>query len=164
MSATITKPDTKQTETSAVEDVLSAAVSRRDFLTLAWKSLLGLSSLFGLGAVWRYLSYKPDPTPVTRFDLGPVDNFPPGVEFKVSEAQAHVMHTAEGFRAYSLVCPHLGCIVDPTENGFLCPCHGSRYDKTGAYLFGPSAKSLRALQVEITTEGHLLIDTAERAA
>ena len=164
MSATITKPDTMNSETAAPESELTAAVTRRDFLTLAWKSLLGLSTLLGFGALWRFLSYKPDPTPVTRFDLGPVDNYPPGVEFKVNEAQAHVMHTAEGFRAYSLVCPHLGCIVDPTENGYLCPCHGSRYDKTGAYLYGPSAKPLRPLQVEITAEGHLLIDTGEQSA
>lgn len=32
------------------------------------------------------------------------------------------------------VCTHLGCVVpwNKAENKFMCPCHGSQYDKTGA--------------------------------
>src|SRR5579862_224670 len=26
--------------------------------------------------------------------------------------------------AYTTICPHLGCSVDRTDTGFLCPCHG----------------------------------------
>lgn len=31
------------------------------------------------------------------------------------------------------VCTHLGCVVpwNKAENKFICPCHGSQYDKTG---------------------------------
>lgn len=33
------------------------------------------------------------------------------------------------------VCTHLGCVVpwNKAENKFMCPCHGSQYDKTGTY-------------------------------
>jgi Rieske Fe-S protein len=26
---------------------------------------------------------------------------------------------------FSAACPHLGCTIDATANGFACPCHGS---------------------------------------
>lgn len=42
------------------------------------------------------------------------------------------------------VCTHLGCVV-PWNNGeskFMCPCHGSQYDKTGKVVRGPAPLSL----------------------
>jgi glycine/D-amino acid oxidase-like deaminating enzyme/nitrite reductase/ring-hydroxylating ferredoxin subunit len=44
----------------------------------------------------------------------------------------------------SAVCPHLGCIVawNPSASTWDCPCHGSRFDKFGAVINGPSPSDL----------------------
>ena len=40
----------------------------------------------------------------------------------------------------SAVCPHLQCIVEwnSAEHSWDCPCHGSRFDKLGKVINGPS--------------------------
>ena len=42
------------------------------------------------------------------------------------------------------ICLHLGCVVswNSTEKSWDCPCHGSRYDKFGRVINGPSIKDL----------------------
>ena len=47
----------------------------------------------------------------------------------------------------SAVCPHMGCIVrwNTVEKLWDCPCHGSRFDRYGKVLTGPSRADLEAL-------------------
>lgn len=40
------------------------------------------------------------------------------------------------------VCTHMGCIPGRSEDGWLCPCHGSVYDNSGRILHGPAPKNL----------------------
>jgi glycine/D-amino acid oxidase-like deaminating enzyme/nitrite reductase/ring-hydroxylating ferredoxin subunit len=46
------------------------------------------------------------------------------------------------------VCPHLGCIVhwNAAERTWDCPCHGSRFDKLGQVINGPSSQGLAAAE------------------
>ncbi len=46
--------------------------------------------------------------------------------------------------AISAVCTHLGCAVnwDQSEQAFVCPCHGSRYDALGQVTRGPAPRDL----------------------
>jgi glycine/D-amino acid oxidase-like deaminating enzyme len=45
----------------------------------------------------------------------------------------------------SLVCPHLGCLVNwnDAENTWDCPCHGSRFDRRGRVICGPANEDLQ---------------------
>jgi Rieske Fe-S protein len=48
------------------------------------------------------------------------------------------------FSAIEAVCTHEGCTVDGTDGDiYVCPCHGSRYDRSGHVVHGPATASLR---------------------
>jgi Rieske Fe-S protein len=48
------------------------------------------------------------------------------------------------FTAVEAVCTHEGCtITGAAGTVYVCPCHGSRYDRTGHVLEGPAKASLR---------------------
>ncbi len=52
--------------------------------------------------------------------------------------------------ALSSVCPHLGCGITQDARGFVCPCHDSRFDGTGAFVHGPSPRSMDPLPVRVS--------------
>ena len=54
-------------------------------------------------------------------------------------------------RAFSTVCPHLGCGVDWNDKTgkFDCPCHASSFDLDGRCLGGPSPRGLDELDVHL---------------
>ncbi|HVY37429.1 MAG TPA: ubiquinol-cytochrome c reductase iron-sulfur subunit [Polyangia bacterium] len=54
-------------------------------------------------------------------------------------------------RAFSTICPHLGCGIDYDAQArrFDCPCHGSTFDLDGRCLKGPAPRGLDELEVTI---------------
>jgi Rieske Fe-S protein len=51
---------------------------------------------------------------------------------------------ANAFTAIDAVCTHEGCtITGANADGYVCPCHGSRYNRNGQVLVGPAKASLR---------------------
>jgi Rieske Fe-S protein len=52
-------------------------------------------------------------------------------------------------RAFSTVCPHLGCGIDWNDatRKFDCPCHGSVFDLSGKCVAGPSPRAMDELEV-----------------
>jgi Rieske Fe-S protein len=57
--------------------------------------------------------------------------------------------------AYSRRCTHSGCTVDPfAGNVSRCPCHGSRFDKTGTAITGPATRPL--FQYTVRRDGNIL--------
>jgi cytochrome b6-f complex iron-sulfur subunit len=134
--------------------------SRRDFLSLTGKTLLAISGVIGLAEVAMYLSYQPDPSSPTSFDLGPASQYPVGSRTLAPEARAVLLHLPGGFTALSLVCPHLGCTLEMKEDAYLCPCHGSKFNPDGSLVNGPANKPMQVLEVEETPEGNLILFTA----
>jgi Rieske Fe-S protein len=57
-----------------------------------------------------------------------------------------------GFKAFSAVCTHMGCLVSTISNGTIdCPCHGSQYSiSTGAVVGGPAPSPLPAQAIKVT--------------
>ncbi len=48
------------------------------------------------------------------------------------------------FSAIEAVCTHEGCTVTGADGDiYVCPCHGSRYDRSGHVVAGPAKASLR---------------------
>jgi Rieske Fe-S protein len=64
--------------------------------------------------------------------------------------------------AFSGKCPHLGCAFKWRQHKtlgqvFLCPCHLSIYDASGAVLDGPAPRALDALPVRVASNGDVEI-------
>ena len=56
------------------------------------------------------------------------------------------------------ICTHLGCI--PNRNGpdgWLCPCHGSRYDDSGRVIHGPAPRNLAVPPYHFDGERKIII-------
>jgi cytochrome b6-f complex iron-sulfur subunit len=85
-----------------------------------------------------------------------------GPEMMSDPRQPDVYPLSEGVRAIYKVCTHLGCLykwVD-TNDRFECPCHGSKFLKTGARIDGPARRNLDEFIVEVLdTQGNVLSRT-----
>jgi cytochrome b6-f complex iron-sulfur subunit len=132
-------------------------ISRRDFLKIMTQGLLGMSGILGLAGLVRFLSYEPDPPPPQRFEVGPTSHYLINTRTVIKEIPAILIHTATNYHALSLVCQHLGCTVESKADGFICPCHGSRYGLEGQLLQGPAETGLKSLRVEITPDDKIII-------
>ena len=52
--------------------------------------------------------------------------------------------SASAFSAIEAVCTHEGCTITGAEGAtYVCPCHGSRFNRSGQVLAGPARASLR---------------------
>ena len=52
--------------------------------------------------------------------------------------------SASTFSAIDAICTHEGCTITGADGGtYVCPCHGSRYNRSGQVLAGPATASLR---------------------
>jgi len=62
------------------------------------------------------------------------------------------------------VCTHLGCLIPfiASEDRFICPCHGSTFERNSDYVRGPAGRNLDQFLVEVTPEGQITVDTGTR--
>jgi Rieske Fe-S protein len=47
--------------------------------------------------------------------------------------------------------------VEHDGDGFVCPCHGSRFNENGQVEAGPAKKALPTMKVEITDDEHIIL-------
>jgi cytochrome b6-f complex iron-sulfur subunit len=77
-------------------------------------------------------------------------------------APALVVRTRESIRCFSLVCTHLGCIVQYQEGSmaFYCPCHEGRFDQFGEVVSGPPPLPLEQIAVRVDGESVVVGESA----
>jgi len=136
-------------------------ISRRDFLT---KGALGAFFMAMGGAVVGGVALpKPpvSPGPTRRYKLGAPEEFSVGTGTKIDNGNFFLFRDDGGFFAITAVCTHLGCIVAKVDDGFACPCHGSKFSTEGKVVGGPAPRALPWLKVSLTPDGKLMVDADE---
>jgi cytochrome b6-f complex iron-sulfur subunit len=70
---------------------------------------------------------------------------------------------AESIMAIYQVCVHLGCLVPyiPSEKRFICPCHGSTYERDTKYVRGPAPRDLDQFPVTVNNDT-IIVNTGRR--
>lgn len=122
---------------------------------------LVLGGIAALEAIWSTFRFAKSPVsygPPHKRVLGALASFAPGIATFVQDARVFVKRDADGVRAMSAVCTHLGCTVRTAGDGFVCPCHGSRYDHDGKVTGGPAPASLDFLKLEKDARQNLIVD------
>jgi cytochrome b6-f complex iron-sulfur subunit len=85
-----------------------------------------------------------------------------GAQTVADERQPEDYPLTPGVKALYKVCVHLGCIYKwvPTSDRFECPCHGSKYLKTGTRIDGPARRNLDTFIVQaVDASGNVLAET-----
>jgi cytochrome b6-f complex iron-sulfur subunit len=141
---------------------VSISLGRRNFFSLVWRGLLALGGIGSLGSLYRFLSFQNNINRPLKYDLGPVSKIPIEKVLVINNAQAALIRQDGEIKAVSLICPHLGCIVEQTSAGFQCPCHGSQFDMDGGLQKGPADRPLDPLTLDISEDGHLILTLPEK--
>lgn len=149
---------------SDAEVVKSGApvITRHDFCVVAGLAACALAA-GGAGVVLvDFLKPRVLFEPPTAFSAGRPEAIEVGSVVTNVEQRVYVIRLAEGFRALSAVCTHLGCITryQPDRNIIACPCHGSQFTLAGDVVAGPAPRPLRWLQMNLSEKGELIVDTA----
>jgi Rieske Fe-S protein len=77
----------------------------------------------------------------------------------VKVGSAWLLKTGDEIKAYSTVCPHLGCAIDydGDEKKFKCPCHHSTFGIAGEVEEGPAPRPMDELEIKKEQTGLIAI-------
>ena len=119
--------------------------------------------------LWYPVSHKVTSSGDEPLPVGKLDELRPGQPLRVTVMGARtdawlrlenqklgacwLVREGDEVRAFSTVCPHLGCGIDWNDatKKFDCPCHGSVFEISGKCVAGPSPRGMDELAV--TTKG-----------
>jgi len=112
------------------------------------RSALEALSLFLLGGLglWRFLTPRGRRSSREALKVAAAD-VPGEGALVLPQKRCAVVKKGEEIVALDLTCPHLGCTVKATAEGFACPCHGSRFTSDGERVTGPAPRALTRLEV-----------------
>ena len=140
------------------------SLNRREFLFYVWTASIAVA-LAGSGGAILWFAYP-------RFRAGEFGstftldaNKLPDV---AAAPEAHqdgrfwLINSENGVLAHYVVCVHLGCLYKwvPSNNRFECPCHGSKYQRTGEWIEGPAPRNLDRFVIQaVNASGKTLAET-----
>ncbi len=144
------------------------AISRREVLSVAWLGavvVLGSQSANILGALGRPLNGGGRDAIDEIVDLGGAASLPgPGdPPYIVPGMRMAFVAGDDGARMLHLVCPRRGVFLNwnASNNIFLCPACGSRFERDGTLLQGPATRSMDRHTLFVRdAEGKLLDQTS----
>lgn len=130
------------------------ALTRRAFLDAFAASLAIGAVAASAGVVARFAT----PPAVRPEDVGEVEvasladlKAKGAIRFRFGREPCILVHSGTAVFALSLVCTHLGCLVDwsPARRQLVCPCHGAAFDLEGNVLEGPPPRPLATMTVSV---------------
>jgi cytochrome b6-f complex iron-sulfur subunit len=134
----------------------SVLTSRRQFIQLG-AAALGAA---WVGTVVQARLFPPGSTGEANPVRFPLSELPvSGVKYATyGDVSIIVMRNSESIKAFSLVCTHLGCIVEwnQGEQQFYCPCHDGYFDQFGEVIAGPPPVPLEQYPVTVE-EGTVIV-------
>ncbi|HID38887.1 MAG TPA: Rieske (2Fe-2S) protein [Calditrichaeota bacterium] len=128
--------------------------SRRDFIRNT--SVLG-ALIIAIGTFVRhafvYLLPEKKKKTYHKYLVAKKSELPVGKAKKIalSGKPVYVVRLDDGYKVFSGVCTHLGCIVrwEEQKGRFYCPCHQGIFSKTGEVLGGPPPRPLDEFEVHL---------------
>lgn len=135
---------------------------RRAFFTRIGLGSLGIAAAGTMVFSYEYLSPNVLYEPSSVINAGRPENLAMNSVTMDVNSGIYVVRAEEGYFALNAVCTHLGCLTTwNQELGMItCPCHGSKFKRTGEKIEGPAPKPLPWLRTWVGDEGDLLVDRA----
>ncbi len=134
--------------------IIDKKISRREFVDWIIKGGL-FATLAGmilpaLAYIWPVMGGGPSKQ---NEEVGSEDEFPLWGSKKVivGGSALLVIRTPTGYRAFSAICTHLGCLVDwdKQQREIVCPCHAGVFDQEGRNVSGPPPRPLPTYEVKV---------------
>jgi cytochrome b6-f complex iron-sulfur subunit len=148
------------------EDERDNSLPRRDFLGLSWRVVAALAAGEGAYMGLRFLaSRKAEGSFGQVVTVGVASDFPTGTISPFDTDRFLLIRFEDGgFLALSTRCTHLSCTVtwNDQRQRFICPCHGSEFERDGTVLNPPAPRPLDRFPVTIEADGRVKVDTRKR--
>ncbi len=129
-------------------------IRRRQFLKWLWSVPLVAAALQLVSMMTAFsLPRKKAGSFGTVIDIGPLAEIPGPTDAPRhhSRGKFWLINNDDGLLALSNTCTHLDCLFswDPDANVFVCPCHGTHFDRTGRVVAGPAPRALDRFPLRI---------------
>jgi cytochrome b6-f complex iron-sulfur subunit len=146
--------------TPATAQKLPSDFDRRAFFTTIGLGSLGIAAAGTVVFSYEYLSPNVLYEPSAIINAGKPESFALNSVTMDVNSGIYLVRADEGYFALNAVCTHLGCLTAWNQDlGIIaCPCHGSKFRRTGEKIEGPAPKPLQWLKTWVSDEGDLMVD------